>query len=130
MQPDRDPAVPSMAVLSVNEAAARQADGSGTLLVDVRERTELVELRPVGSVLLPMSELPAALSEFPVGLEDEGHTLRYRGGDGTGKGKREIAEMLRLLVRHDIAFEEVDTRESTLEDIFVDLVEGREGAAA
>ena len=65
MQPDRDPAVPSMAVLSVNEAAARQADGSGALLVDVRERNELGELRPVGAVLMPMSELPTRIDELP-----------------------------------------------------------------
>jgi rhodanese-related sulfurtransferase len=65
MQPHRDPAVPSMAVLSVNQAAARQSDGSGALLVDVRERNELVELRPVGAVLLPMSELPTRIDELP-----------------------------------------------------------------
>ena len=65
MQPDRDPAAPSPAVLNVNEAATRQADGSGALLVDVRERNELVELRPVGAVLLPMSELPTRIDELP-----------------------------------------------------------------
>ena len=64
MQPDRDPAAPSMAVLSVNEAAARQSDGSGALLVDVRERYELVQGRPVGAVLIPMSELPTRIDEL------------------------------------------------------------------
>ena len=78
----------------------------------------------------PMSELPAALGEFPLALEDEGRTLRYRGGDGTGRGKREIADVLRLLVRQDIAFEGVETSESSLEDIFVDLVENRVGVPA
>ena len=78
----------------------------------------------------PLSELPAGFGEFPLTLEDEGRTLRYRGGDGTGKGKREIADILRLLVERKIAFEGVDTSDSTLEDIFVNLVEGREGAAA
>jgi rhodanese-related sulfurtransferase len=65
MQPDHDPSAPRMAILSVNEAAARQSDGSGALLVDVRERNELVELRPVGAVLLPMSELAARVDELP-----------------------------------------------------------------
>ena len=55
---------------------------------------------------------------------------RYRGGDGTGKGKREVAEVLRLLVEQGIAFEGVETSESTLEDIFVDLVENRIEVAA
>jgi len=73
----------------------------------------------------PMNELPAALGEFPLSLENAGRTLRYRGGDGTGTGKREIAEVLRRLVQTGVAFEEIDTSESSLEDIFVDLLENR-----
>ena len=77
------------------------------------------------SLAAPMSEPPPFLGAFPLVLENDGRCLRYRGGDGTGKGKREIAEVLRLLVENDIAFEAVDTSESSLEDIFVDLVENR-----
>jgi ABC-2 type transport system ATP-binding protein len=120
------------------EEAQEMADRVGVinkgklLLVDDKDAIMAKLGRTEARIILgaPMSELPAALGEFPLSLEDEGRTLRYRGGDGTGKGKREIAEVLRLLVGQNIAFEEVDTRESTLEDIFVDLVEGREGAAA
>jgi rhodanese-related sulfurtransferase len=61
----REPAAPGVATMSVSEAAARQADGSGALLVDGRERYELVELRAVGAVLVPMSELPARIDELP-----------------------------------------------------------------
>ena len=75
----------------------------------------------------PMGELPAALAGYPLSLENDGRTLVYRGGDGTGKGKREAAELVRTLVGQGIAFEAIDTRESSLEDIFVGLVEG--GAA-
>ena len=82
-------------------------------------------------IIVPlMSNIPEALSAFPLGLEDDGKTLVYRGGDGTGKGKREAAEVIKALVTAGIAFEEIETKESTLEDIFVDLVEGREGLAA
>ena len=77
----------------------------------------------------PLAALPEALSAFPLTLEDEGKTLVYRGGDGTGKGKREAAEVIKTLVDHGIAFEGIDTRESSLEDIFVDLVERGEVAA-
>ena len=77
----------------------------------------------------PLSEVPPALSVYPVSLEDSGRTLVYRGGDGTGKGKREAAEVIKTLVRAGIAFEAIDTRESSLEDIFVDLVERGEVAA-
>ncbi len=71
----------------------------------------------------PLAELPPALSRFPVALEDDGRRLVYRGGDGTGRGKREAADLIKTLVAERIAFEEIDTRESSLEDIFVDLVE-------
>jgi ABC-2 type transport system ATP-binding protein len=77
----------------------------------------------------PLATLPEALSGYPVSLEDEGRKLVYRGGDGTGKGKREAAELIKALVAHGIEFEGIDTRESSLEDIFVDLVERGEVAA-
>jgi ABC-2 type transport system ATP-binding protein len=77
------------------------------------------------SLAAPMAELPGFLAAYSLTLENEGRTLRYRGGDGTGTGKREVAEVLRLLVEQGVAFEGVDTSESSLEDIFVDLVENR-----
>jgi len=77
----------------------------------------------------PLAELPAALASYPLSLEDEGRMLVYRGGDGSGKGKREAAEVIRALVAQGVAFDAIDTRESSLEDIFVDLVERGEVAA-
>jgi len=77
----------------------------------------------------PLAALPPAFAAWPVSLENDGRTLVYRGGDGSGKGKREAAEVIKTLVSEGIAFEEIDTRESSLEDIFVDLVERGEVAA-
>ncbi len=77
----------------------------------------------------PLGAVPAALSSYPLSLEDDGRTLVYRGGDGSGKGKREAAEVIKALVAQDIEFEGIDTRESSLEDIFVDLVERGEVAS-
>ena len=76
-----------------------------------------------------LNDLPAALAAYPLSLENEGRTLVYRGGDGTGKGKREAADLIKTLVAQGIGFDEIDTRESSLEDIFVDLVERGEVAA-
>ena len=76
-----------------------------------------------------LGSLPPALAAFPVSLDDDGATLVYRGGDGTGKGKREVADLTRLLVREGIGFSAIETAESSLEDIFVGLVEQRKEAA-
>lgn len=78
----------------------------------------------------PLAELPSALAGFAVSVEDGGMTLVYRGGDGAGKGKREVADLTRALVGNDIHFTALETAESSLEDIFVDLVENRRGAGA
>jgi len=76
----------------------------------------------------PLAALPAELQRLPVELEDGGHSLRYRGGDGTGKGKGEVAELTKALSALGIDYVGIDVRESSLEDIFVSLVEKREAA--
>ena len=76
----------------------------------------------------PLAALPAAIARFPVELEDEGAALRYRGGDGTGRGKAEVAELVKALIGEGIDFTGIDQRESSLEDIFVSLVNEVEAA--
>ncbi|WP_137679178.1 ABC transporter ATP-binding protein [Aurantiacibacter suaedae] len=71
----------------------------------------------------PLAKIPADFLDYPITLEDGGTHLIYRGGDGTGKGKREVAELAQRLPGLGIAYTGLETRESTLEDIFVDLVE-------
>ncbi|WP_241233673.1 ABC transporter ATP-binding protein [Altericroceibacterium xinjiangense] len=77
----------------------------------------------------PLAALPAALQSFPLALEDGGGLLVYRGGDGSGKGKREVADLTRALVAADIDFIALETAQSSLEEIFVGLVKNREKAA-
>jgi ABC-2 type transport system ATP-binding protein len=77
----------------------------------------------------PLAVVPTALASHPVTLEDDGHTLVYRGGED-GQGKREAAEVIKAVVAAGIGFDGIVTRDSSLEDIFVDLVEGKEGLAA
>ncbi len=69
-----------------------------------------------------LATLPPDIGRFPVELEVGGTVLRYRGGDGTGKGKAEVAELTKALIGAGIDYVGIDTRESSLEDIFVSLL--------
>jgi ABC-2 type transport system ATP-binding protein len=121
------------------EEAEEMADRVGVinkgelLLVDDKSAimAKLGRTEACFTLATPLEVIPSPLSSFPLHLEDGGVSLVYRGGDGTGKGKREVADVAQLLAREGITFTAIDTRESTLEDIFVDLLEGkREGLAA
>ncbi|MEG9268346.1 ABC transporter ATP-binding protein [Qipengyuania sp. Mu-71] len=76
----------------------------------------------------PLTVLPPAIARFPVELEQGGTSLCYRGGDGTGKGKAEVAALTKALIAAEIDYTGIETRESSLEDIFVSLL--GEGEAA
>jgi ABC-2 type transport system ATP-binding protein len=77
----------------------------------------------------PLAALPQEIARFPVELEQGGTSLCYRGGDGTGKGKAEVADLTKALIAAGIDYTGIDTRESSLEDIFVSLLGEGEGAA-
>ncbi|MBB4857154.1 ABC-2 type transport system ATP-binding protein [Novosphingobium chloroacetimidivorans] len=72
----------------------------------------------------PIGTIPEALSTLPLTLSDDGTTLTYRGGDGAGQGKADVAQITKLLTRDGIDYVAIDQHESSLEDIFVTLVEG------
>ena len=72
----------------------------------------------------PLAALPTQLAADPgLQLSDEGHNLIYTfdaQSDRTG-----IAGLLRRLAEHDIDFKDLQTSESSLEEIFVSLVRSR-----
>ena len=74
------------------------------------------------SLASPLSALPPALTQYPVELEGGGASLCYRGGDGTGRGKAEVADITKALIASGIDYTGIDVRESSLEDIFVSLL--------
>ncbi|KLI63804.1 ABC transporter ATP-binding protein [Aurantiacibacter marinus] len=120
------------------EEAEEMADRVGVinkgriLLVDDKDAmmAKLGRTEAHFTLATPLDRVPGSLSAYPLHLEQEGTCLVYRGGDGTGKGKREVADLAQDLVRNNIQFTGLDTRESTLEDIFVDLVEDKQAEAA
>ena len=78
----------------------------------------------------PLDSLPAALADYPVTLEGGGRSIVFRGGDGSGLGKKQVAEIARILVNGGIEFDGIDKHESSLEDIFVRLVDEKGAKAA
>ncbi|MGK6321899.1 ABC transporter ATP-binding protein [Sphingomonas sp. DT-51] len=68
----------------------------------------------------PLAAVPETLARWSPTLEHDGHTLRYvfdAKAENTG-----IPELLAALAQQHIAFKDLETRKSSLEDIFVDLV--------
>jgi len=122
------------------EEAEEMADRVGVInkgqLLLVEEKTELMKKlgkrEMLVSLVEPLAAIPAELDEWHLALEDDGRFLRYTfdaQAERTG-----IPSLLRKLGDMGIAFKDLDTSKSSLEDIFVDLVEHKEasneGAAA
>ena len=76
----------------------------------------------------PLAELPPVIAAFPVDLREDGRELLYRGGDGSGKGRQEVANLTKALIAEGIDYSGIDIHDSSLEDIFVNLVSEREAA--
>jgi ABC-2 type transport system ATP-binding protein len=111
------------------EEAEEMADRVGVInkgrLLLVEDKAEL--MKKLGkreldlSLVDPLAEIPPGLEEWHLTLEDEGHRLRYAfdaQAERTG-----IPSLLRKLADLGIGFKDLDTSKSSLEDIFVDLVE-------
>ena len=78
----------------------------------------------------PLAAIPPELADWNLELEDEGHMLCYRfdsHAERTG-----IASLMSRLSSAGIAYKDLSTHQSSLEDIFVELVHSpaRKGAAA
>jgi ABC-2 type transport system ATP-binding protein len=65
----------------------------------------------------PLTAIPPALAHFGLAIEDGGKVLCYHGA-----GEGEVAPLLKALLHEGIDFTGLDVHESSLEDIFVDLI--------
>jgi ABC-2 type transport system ATP-binding protein len=113
------------------DEAEEMADRIGVInrggLIVVEEKVQL--MKKLGkkqltlTLLEPMPALPLELSEWPVALKDGGRELEYTfHGDEESTG---IPILLRRLDDLGIGFKDLNTRQSSLEDIFVSLVSDR-----
>ena len=113
------------------EEAEEMADRIGVIskgsLIVVEEKTAL--MRKLGKKQLtlqlqaPLATIPAALSGLPLELAKDGNELVY--SFDTQASETGIAGLLRKLNEHGIEFKDLHTAESSLEDIFVNLVRSR-----
>lgn len=71
----------------------------------------------------PLAEVPAALARFSLQLVDQGNALIYKAGGEDEAQDRAVANLVKALVAADVEFKSFDVHQSSLEDIFVDLVE-------
>jgi ABC-2 type transport system ATP-binding protein len=110
------------------EEAEEMADRVGVIskgeLIAVDEKKALMVKmgRKTLDIMLaePMAAIPDELSEWTLRLEDDGHVLCYEfdsHAERTG-----IASLMRRLADLGIGYKDLSTHQSSLEDIFVELV--------
>ncbi|HEY7005779.1 MAG TPA: ABC transporter ATP-binding protein [Sphingomicrobium sp.] len=112
------------------EEAEEMADRVGVIskgeLIAVDEKRDLMAKmgkKTLDIVLAePLGAVPGELGEWNIELEDDGHLLRYQfdsHAERTG-----IASLMRRLADVGIAYKDLSTHQSSLEEIFVELVHG------
>ena len=117
------------------EEAEEMADRVGVInkgeLILVEEKTEL--MKKLGRKVLhlqlaePLTEIPPALSDWKLELSDDGAQLTYEfdaKADRTG-----VPSLLAAMRDAGVAFKDLDTHQSSLEDIFVGLIHHEKAAA-
>ncbi len=114
------------------EEAEEMADRIGVInqgkLILVEEKralmTKLGKVEAVFGLGTPLDTVPAKLADWPLVLSDDGHTLTYTVTAQEAE-KRGVAQLVKALDADGVDFKTLDTHRSSLEDIFVDLVEKR-----
>ncbi|WP_237066539.1 ABC transporter ATP-binding protein [Microbulbifer guangxiensis] len=112
------------------EEAEEMADRVGVInhgrIILVEEKNTLIKKMGSKELLLqlsePIKEIPGPLADLPLELTGDGYQLLYR--FDIQEGDTGITNLLRRLDQAAIDFRDLQTRESSLEDIFVGLVRG------
>jgi len=109
------------------DEAEEMADRVGVIdkgrIILVERKAELMKRLGKRQMLIslqePMAAVPAALGQWQVELADEGNTLSY----SFNAEDEHIPALLGKLGELGIGYKDLETHKSSLEDIFVDLVE-------
>ena len=118
------------------EEAEEMADRVGVILkgelILVEETSALMKKLGKKTLTLnlqePLETVPSELAEWNVSLKNEGHELEYV--FDSNLEKTGVPSLMRKLSDLGIAFKDLNTSQSSLEDIFVSLVHRDTGAAA
>jgi ABC-2 type transport system ATP-binding protein len=116
------------------DEAEEMADRIGVVnkgeLIIVEEKTELMKKLGKKQLTLhlqqPLATVPPQLAEWPLVLKNGGDEIEYT-FDASDEGMR-VPALLGRLMELGIAFKDLNTRQSSLEEIFVSLVSERAGA--
>ena len=113
------------------EEAEEMADRIGVIskgeLIVVEEKTALIKKLGKKQLTLnlqePLAEIPPALAEWSLTLKADGGELEYT--FDVNEERTGVPSLLRRMSDLGIAFKDLNTRQSSLEDIFVSLVSDR-----
>ncbi len=112
------------------EEAEEMADRIGIInrgeLILVEEKATLMQKLGRKQLTLHLQDalagIPAALAEYGLGLSADGMTLVYSFENEGGRAR--ITALLRQLSEAGVTFRDLETSQSSLEEIFVSLVRG------
>ena len=103
----------------INKGQILLVEPKADLMARMGQKTLRIDL------MEPQTNVPAALAAFDVTLSADGHALSYiyeAGGERTG-----ITRLLQTLAAEGLALRDIQTKQSSLEEIFVGLI--KEGEA-
>lgn len=117
------------------DEAEEMADRIGVInkgeLILVEEKHALIKKLGKKTLTLHLQDrmegVPPALAEWKLGLKDDGHELEYV--FDTNAEHSGIAPLLKRMDELGIAFRDLNTKQSSLEDIFVSLVRDGKGSS-